>query len=171
MHKGLLYFILLTILFITGCDSSNQSDKDPLPTDTWFTLKVNDTSIQAQLALMLSEKQKGLMHRQELGENSGMLFPYESPQQVAFWMKNTPLPLDLGLFDGDGVLKEIHRLMPYDMTSVRSHSSDIQFALEMHQGWYAAHGLFPGSKLDLQLVINAVKERGFEPGEFGLASR
>ena len=86
-------------------------------------------------------------------------------------MKNTPLPLDLGLFDGDGVLKEIHRLMPYDMTSVRSHSSDIQFALEMHQGWYAAHGLFPGSKLDLQLVINAVKERGFEPGEFGLASR
>lgn len=108
------------------------------------------------------------MHRSELGGDSGMLFPYPVPQPVSFYMKNTPLPLDLGLFDGEGVLREIHRLMPYDTTSVRSFSDEIQFALEMHQGWFAKNSLFPGTRLDLKSVAKAIEQRGFNAVDFGL---
>ena len=168
MVKGLSYFMYISLLFIVGCGSGSEHQGGPLPADSWFTLNLGEKQIAAQLALTLPEKQKGLMHRKELGEDSAMLFPYTEPQAVSFYMKNTPLPLDLGLFDGAGILKEIHRLMPYDTTSIRSYSNEIQFALEMHQGWFARNSLFPGARLDLKSVAEAVERRGSDPRAYGL---
>ena len=76
--------------------------------------------------------------------------------------------MDLGLFDNEGVLREIHRLMPYDSTTIRSYSDEIQFALEMHQGWFARNSLFPGTRLDLKSVAQAIEKRGSNPEAYGL---
>src|SRR5438552_2126608 len=97
-----------------------------------------------QLAVRDEEMQRGLMERRDLGENDGMLFVYDHPQQMSFWMRDTPTPLDIGFFTSAGALEEIYQMHPYDETPVKSRSEHLHFALEMNQGWYHRSGVRPG---------------------------
>ena len=83
-------------------------------------------------------------------------------------MHNTLIPLDIGFFDAKGELREVRQMFPRDERTVRSHSGEIQFAVEMNQNWYRDHGVKPGAKLDLAALRAALKARGFEPRRFGI---
>ena len=63
-------------------------------------------------------------------------------------MRNTSLPLDIGYFTDDGVLREIYQLHPHDENSRKSHRSDLVYALEMNQGWFKANGIKAGDSFD-----------------------
>ncbi len=134
----------------------------------YFAIKVGDKVVRMQLAVHVAEMQQGLMERRDLGRDDGMIFVYEKPQQMTFWMRNTPTPLDIGFFRSDGTLAEIHPLHPFDETSVASRETELRFALETHQGWYKANGVKPGDKLDLKALAEALKARGFKPAKYGL---
>jgi len=140
----------------------------PLPHEHRFTLRVGERPLEAQLALSREEMAQGLMNRRDLAPNEGMLFVYPRPMEASFWMKNTPLPLDIGFFTPDGTLVEIYRMHPYDETAVKSRSNRVQFALEMNQGWFAQNQVRTGAKLDLDLVRQALVARGYEPLRYGL---
>ena len=165
---GLFYFMLPLLLLLVGCDSGNSQSKPAGSIDTWYPLRVGDREIDSQVAIHTTEQRRGLMFRQELAPDSGMLFAYTTPQRVSFYMKNTPVPLDLGLFDKDGVLREIHRMMPYDTASTISNSDQIQFCLEMNQGWFSRNQLYPGTRLDLTLLAQALRGRGADAVAYGL---
>ena len=81
---------------------------------------------------------------------------------MSFWMRNTPLPLDIGFFSPDGELKEIYTMLPHDETPIRSRSEALTFALEMNLGWFNENGVKPGARLDLAAVREALKARGVE---------
>jgi uncharacterized membrane protein (UPF0127 family) len=83
-------------------------------------------------------------------------------------MRNTPTPLDIGFFRADGSLAEVYPLHPFDETRVASRAEDLQFAVELNQGWFRANGVRPGSRLDLDAVRAALRARGFEPRRYGL---
>ena len=83
-------------------------------------------------------------------------------------MRNTLIPLDIGFFDAKGVLREVQAMNPLDENPVASFSSDIQFAVEVNQGWYREHGLKPGTQIDLDALRAALKARGFEPRAVGV---
>jgi len=134
----------------------------------YFPIKVGDHSVRMQLAVLLPEMQRGLMGRRELGADDGMLFVYAKPDTLSFWMRNTLLPLDIGYFSRSGELLEVYALHPHDEVAVRSISPQVQFALEMNQGWFKRTGVRPGAKLDLKALAAALRERGFEPAKFGL---
>ncbi len=134
----------------------------------FFPVRLGEKTVRMQLAVRLDEMQRGLMGRRDLGSDDGMIFVYEKPQQMSFWMRNTPTPLDIGFFRSDGSLAEIHPLHPFDERAVASGSSDLRFALETHQGWYRANGIRPGAKLDLAALAAALKARGFDPVKYGL---
>jgi hypothetical protein len=102
-------------------------------------MKLCDTSLRVEVASTPEETQKGLMFREELPENQGMLFTFNQPQRVSFWMANTSIPLDIGFFTADGKLREVHSLNPFDLTSVFSKRDDIQYALEVNRGWFGHH--------------------------------
>ena len=138
------------------------------PISEFFPIKVGDRVVRMQLAVRMDEMQRGLMGRRDLGPEDGMIFVYERPQQLSFWMRNTPTPLDIGFFDPAGVLLEVYPMHPFDETSVPSRSDRLQFALEMNQGWYGGRGVKPGAKLDLAALAAALRERGFDPARFGL---
>jgi uncharacterized membrane protein (UPF0127 family) len=87
---------------------------------------------------------------------------------MSFWMRNTPLPLDIGFFSPEGELKEVYSMLPFDETPIHSQDVRLQFALEMNQGWFHDNGVRPGAKLDLVALGEALKARGATPGEFGL---
>lgn len=134
----------------------------------YFPIQVGGRTVRMQLAVRNDEMQRGLMGRRDLGPDDGMIFVYEKPQQMSFWMRNTPTPLDIGFFGLGGVLEEIYPLHPFDESSVGSRSDRLQFALEMKQGWYRERDVKPGAKLDLKALAAALKARGFDPRRFGL---
>lgn len=134
----------------------------------FFPIRVGERTVRMQFAVRGDEMQRGLMGRRDLGPDDGMIFVYERPQAMSFWMRNTPTPLDIGFFGPDGTLAEIYPLHPFDETTVTSRGERLQFALEMNQGWYRNHEVKPGTKLDLKAVAAALKARGFEPRRFGL---
>jgi uncharacterized membrane protein (UPF0127 family) len=134
----------------------------------FFTVTVGGRKVRLQLAVTTPEMERGLMERTQLGPDDGMLFVYPRPQAMAFWMHDTPTPLDLGFFGAEGILREVYPLYPFDERTVASRSTALQFALEMNQGWFAAHGVRPGAALDLAAVRAALAARGFAPAAFGL---
>lgn len=159
---------LLSVFTLSACGGGSEAAAEPKSFDERFTLKVGDQAVQVQVAALPAEQQRGLMFREQLARDEGMIFVFTRPQQQGFWMRNTPLPLDIGYFDAQGVLKEIYPLHPHDEKAVLSAGRDIQFCLEMSQGWFKDRGVRPGAKLDLKALAAALKARGFDPGKAGL---
>ena len=163
--RVLLPALILAAALLASC---SPAPREPVTAATWFPLRVGSRSIEAQLAVTPEEMQTGLMHRASLPQNSGMLFVYESPRRVSFWMMNTLIPLDVGFFTPDGVLREVRTMRPNDLTSIPSARSDIQFALEMNAGWFEKNNIRPDASLDLRAVADALRQRQFDPSSFGL---
>ena len=162
-----LAFSLLWVLLAGACAVAPE-EPGTAPPDQRFPLTLNGVTIQVELAVTQEEQSRGLMFRESLEPDSGMLFVNRFPRRVAFYMRHTPLPLDIGYFTASGVLREVYALHPFDETTVASQSSQIQFALEMEQGWFAANGIRRGAQLRLDDVAAALHSRGFEPEEYGL---
>ncbi|MEM1222036.1 MAG: DUF192 domain-containing protein [Verrucomicrobiota bacterium] len=161
--------ILLLFAFIacTGCEQqSSQRLGATVDGATLFPIKVGAKMTQLELALNDSERAKGLMFRESLKADHGMLFIFKDVRKQSFWMRNTPLPLDLGYFDASGRLIEIRKLYPHDETAIESRSSEILMALEMEQGWFQANDVKPGDKIDLNAVKEGIIARGFSPDRF-----
>ena len=156
-------------LAAAGCGASKPAaDAPPKSVFDHFTIAVGGMPASLQFAILPAEQERGLMQRPDLGHDEGMLFISPRPQQQSFWMHNTPEALDIGYQTPDGAIAEIYALLPLDERTVLSHSHQLQFALEMPAGWFAAHGIHPGSKIDLAAVTAAVKARGFDPVKFHL---
>lgn len=176
-------FSRVTTLFLTGiflltafagCDRKQPlvpiASSEAKTVDDRFAIKVGERLVSMQVAARPDEMQKGLMYRQSMGEDEGMVFVFAKPQRMSFWMRNTEIPLDIGYFDVQGVLKEIHPLYPHDENAVKSRSQALQFCLEMNQGWYARNGVKPGAQLDLKALAAALRARGLKAEELGLPS-
>lgn len=160
---------LTLALVLAGCARPGTAGTGaPKSVDDWFAIPVGGRTVQMQLAITEPEMAHGLMGRTDLGPDQGMLFVYPRPTAMSFWMRNTPLPLDIGFFGPDGVLQEVYPMYPYDETTVASRSDHLQFALEMRQGWFDAHGVRPGARLDLPAVKAALQARGAAPADFAL---
>jgi uncharacterized membrane protein (UPF0127 family) len=167
IRRALPLFALAMLL--TACGGSDAAkNAEPKTVNDRFAIKVGDRTVQLQIAALPAELQKGLMLRQTMGEDEGMLFVFTAGQPQGFWMRNTPLPLDIGYFEPTGELKEIYPMYPHDERPVKSRSRNIQFCLEMNQGWFKRHDVRPGAKLDLKAVAEALKARGLKPEAAGL---
>ncbi len=167
-RRFLSLLIVTALALLTACGKEGAAPAQPKSIEDRFAIKVGARTVQMQVALLPAETQKGLMFRKEMGADEGMVFVFDRPQQMSFWMRNTPLPLDIGFFDSDGVLKEFYPLYPHDERSVVSRGRGMQFALEMNQGWYRTAGVKPGDRIDLAALAEAIRARGLKPEEFGL---
>lgn len=112
----------------------------------WVTLSVNGHEILAEVADTAERRTVGLMYRKSLAENHGMLFVYPEAGYQSMWMANTGIALSVAFIDARGVIINIADMTPY---SQEAHSSraPVRFALEVNQGWFAARGIGPGSRL------------------------
>lgn len=153
---------------LAACRDDRPSAAGQTSATAYFPLTVGGHPVRAQLAVLPVEMSVGLMYRQSLGDDDGMLFVYREPQPFEFWMHNTLVPLDVGYFDAQGVLREIHAMQPNDDRPVPSRDPELKFALEVNQGWFRRTGVKTGDRLDLAPVAAALRARGFPPRDFAL---
>ena len=100
-----------------------------------------------ELAATPSERSRGLMFRRAMQPDHGMLFDFRAPQPVAFWMKNTPLPLDMLFIDEAGVIVQIAAdTVPYSETPIPS-EQPIRAVLELKAGTAKRLGITAGAKV------------------------
>lgn len=108
-------------------------------------------SFRVELAETAEAQRQGLMFRTELSENEGMLFPSDVPEVRSFWMKNTPLSLDIIFIGTDGrILNIAADTVPYSLESVRS-DGIASAVLELRGGRAAELGLKPGDAVEYTL--------------------
>ena len=110
-------------------------------------ISVNDKKLIAEVARTQEEKNLGLMNRSSLGENEGMLFIFNRPTTVRFWMKNTSIPLDIAYLNSEKVILEIYNLVPYSEHEIQSRSNQIVYALEVNKDWFSKNGFKIGEKI------------------------
>jgi len=107
----------------------------------------SEVRFEIEIADTPEERAQGLMFREDLGQFSGMLFIYDRPQPVSFWMKNTPLPLDMLFIDETGTVRRIaERTTPFSTRSVPG-GDDILMVLEINGGLSEMLGLEVGTQI------------------------
>jgi uncharacterized membrane protein (UPF0127 family) len=163
-----LFFVLTILISLSNCAPKQPIAEKIAPPETYFQISIGGTPVQLQLALTLDEQRTGLMNRDSMPVNHGMLFLFDEPGPRSFWMRNTRIPLDIGYFDASGRLQEIHPMYPYNENSVPSRSQQVLIAIETNQGWFTRNQIKPGAQIDLDSLIKAIRSRGMSPANFNL---
>nr|WP_245953114.1 DUF192 domain-containing protein [Alteromonas aestuariivivens] len=109
-------------------------------------IQIGKKVLEVEFAQTDRQRSRGLMYRTSLCDDCGMLFHFFPARQASMWMKNTLIPLDVAFIDRNGVITDIKPLQPQDLTSVGA-SKAVSFALEMNQGWFAAHQIAVGDRI------------------------
>lgn len=103
---------------------------------------------QVEVAETPKDQAKGLMFRTKMGPDEGMIFPRDGYSQASFWMKNTPLSLDIIFIGNDGRISNIAaNTVPYSLESVTS-DGIASAVLELNAGRAAELGIVPGNKVE-----------------------
>ena len=112
----------------------------------------SNTSIQVEVADTPQEREKGLMHREELAENRGMLFVFPEEDRRGFWMKNTLIPLDMMFIDSNGKILNIEKAYPEPNTSdedLKTYRSDgeAKYVIEVNLNFTDRKGIEKGDRV------------------------
>lgn len=140
------YSVCLFALVVVSCSSVDKVD-----------LKVGSNVLRTEVVYKPEDRQKGLMNREILGENEGMIFVFEKEDKVSFWMKNTSIPLSIAYINKQGKILEIYDLKPFSLEAVQSKRSSILYALEVNRGYFSKNDISVGDIIDLEAVLNYLK--------------
>jgi hypothetical protein len=140
-EKYSLYLAVLVAVFI---GFTGTAPADPLLT---FPLRIKNHEIRAEAATTEEGRRRGLMFRDRLGDNSGMVFSYPEAGVNAMWMKNTRIALSVAFIDRKGRILNIADMEPF---SEQAHASagEAAYALEMNRGWFSKRGIKAGDRVE-----------------------
>jgi len=159
--KALIAFLFVFLLAVSGIkllsnDAFGEGDETntkSLPNKVNIT--VDDLNLQADVALTTDEQTKGLSIKDTLHSNEGMLFPYESPRMLSFWMKDMKFPIDILWLDADKKVVHIEEnLQPCSpLLPCPSYAPDVQaqYVLETVAGFSSANGITEGTPVEFDL--------------------
>ena len=132
-----------------------KNRKDPNPDRKGKAINVKTEEfitlpLHVEVPTNIKEFNLGLMFRESLDKNSGMLFVFEEVAQQSFHMRDTMIPLDIAFIRADGIIESIKQLEPNDETSIAS-DGEILCAIEVNRGWFAENNVEVGDEIDIDL--------------------
>jgi len=112
-----------------------------------ITQEIDNITVTLEIVKEKEDVERGLMFRDSLEANSGMLFVFPKDDLYPFWMKNTYIPLSIAFLTADGIVAGIDEMIALD--TVTRHVPDVpyRYAIEMNSGWFKAHGVKVGDTL------------------------
>jgi len=148
----------MTAGVFAGCGKPSQAPPDPnavdpvhghllhaqsiLPTvNVWL----GDQELVTEIARAQVQIATGMMFRTNMPENTAMIFVFPDAEPRSFYMRNCFVPLSAAYISPEGVILEIINMKPHDETGIPSQSANVQFVLEVPQGWFARHNISPGA--------------------------
>ena len=117
-----IFFLLILILFSGGCAAQNY-------------VELGNEKISVEVADTVVAMSRGLMYREELCENCGMLFVFNEEREHSFWMKNTLIPLDIIFINASGYIVDVLSADPCDVDPCPHYvpSAKAKYVLEVNQ--------------------------------------
>ena len=115
-------------------------------------INVAGIELEVELATTFEEQILGLMYRDKLEENDGMLFVFPREKVLSFWMKDTRIPLSIAFIQADGRIIQIESMKPYSLDTHVS-KEKAKYALEMNEGWFKAHNVREGDTVKIPLAM------------------
>ena len=158
--KWIVAGIVIAMLGVSGIslgtNLAREHKKEAAVQETLERLEImsGDKSQVFMVEVMRTNEQraKGLMFRQYLPADRGMLFDFDREEPVAMWMRNTYIPLDMVFIRADGTIHRIHeRAQPLDETSIPA-GAPVRFVLELNGGTAAKLGLKAGDRVKHSLI-------------------
>ena len=145
--KVVLYFCLYFLAFGQSVfTQSSLSANNQVWTIHIDNIKGEKKEIYCEVAETEEEKRRGLMFRNKLGKDECMIFLYENPTLLTFWMKNTYIPLSIAFVNKNHQLTDMFDMKPMDETIISSTTPGI-FAIEVNRGWFKKNLVYPGNKI------------------------
>lgn len=141
------------VLAASAC-GSDASPTTPAPGPT--TVTINGATVSVTIAATRAARDQGLMGVTTLGADSGMLFAFADDRQRFFWMKDTPIPLSIAFIDSNKKIVLIEDMSPNTLTT--HGGPQMRYALEVNQGWFAAHNITAGMTASFTLPTGLIIE-------------
>lgn len=142
---------LLASLSIAGC---GYESPDHLP---MTKMKLGSDTVTLEIANAPASRTKGLMERDSMPEDHGMIFIFPEDTPQSFWMKNTRFPLDIVFINSQSKIVSIHTMRPYVTTSTYS-AAPAKYAIELHAGKAKELGLQAGQSVSLPSDLPQAKD-------------
>jgi uncharacterized membrane protein (UPF0127 family) len=142
-EKRFIPLALLVVLAFVGCKQKPEAPKSGLPV---VDMKVGSRSYHMEVASDDFSRGKGLMERDSLPDDRGMIFVFLQDTDEPFWMKNTRFPLDILFIDSGGKIISIGHMKPFDETNTLP-GGMYRYAIELNAGDAAAAGVKVGDSV------------------------
>jgi hypothetical protein len=148
VRRGFLAGIVGAVLLAgcAGAGTQNGPNGEPLESLTVTTASGTHRFL-VEIADDETERQRGLMHREPLADDRGMLFQFPDVAERGFWMHNTPSPLDIIYIDPHGVIVSIAADAPPNSDDIIPSNGPAMGVLELRAGRAAEIGAKPGDKV------------------------
>lgn len=138
-----VFRLAVLLMLLCGLSLAQARPAPPMPQ---VSLSAGMYRIAVELANTPPNRERGLMFRESMAENSGMVFVFERDAAHCMWMRNTLIPLSVAFLAADGRILNIEDMAPQTETS-HCAARPARFALEMNQGWFAQRGIGPGDRI------------------------
>jgi uncharacterized membrane protein (UPF0127 family) len=133
------------LIAITGCGNSADSAPSNLPVTH---MRLGNKTFTLEIADKDEDRYRGLMYRDSMPADHGMIFVFPDVIERSFWMKNTRIPLDILYLGADGTVISIHQMQPYVLKGTPSGGA-AKYAIELNAGAAADAGVHVGDRLDI----------------------
>lgn len=151
MNTPAVLRLLLALVLLTDAPLGCKPERRTTPTNTGpvtVPMRIGSETFHLEIADSEAERKRGLMFRESMPADHGMIFVFADEEELSFWMESTLIPLDILYLDRTGKLVSIKPMKPRDRTGVSS-DGPAMYAVELNRGAAARAGVAVGDRLTL----------------------
>jgi len=141
--------LIAVVAGLAGCRSNAPARVKTQEKPNQVEMMMGETRVTLEVADDSDTRRQGLMFRDSLLPDHGMLFVFPYEGIYPFWMKNTKIPLSIAFINSADEIVGISQMQPFDTTTMHMPFRPFQYAIEMEQGWFRAHGVKKGDTLHI----------------------
>ena len=136
-----IWFAYASLLLFAGCANARGT----------VPLEIGNNTLHVEVVTTPADMARGLMYRKSMPSSHGMLFVYDHPQQVYYWMKNTFIPLSIAFIDAHARIINMRDMAPNNSSRTYPSRGLCKYVLEVNQGWFKKHDIKEGDTVKFDL--------------------